>query len=157
MERKWIEFETGPNRPISGLYVTLNHRGYIVFSRGVFEKMNSPEAFKLMFDPATDTIGVQPCSPLMPNAFTANAKKRLRHTDHTRKAILETPRHPHGRHVRVLHAAIEAASSSSPKTPRSRQEKTAFTVKARDANSDPTEFSSALRTTRDACNFVCHI
>lgn len=74
MDRNWIEFESGPDRPISGLYVTLNWRGYIVFSRGVFEKMNSPEAFVLLFDRATNTIGVKPALPLMPNAFRANGK-----------------------------------------------------------------------------------
>jgi hypothetical protein len=129
MERKWIEFEVGPGRPISGLYVTLNWRGAIVFSRGVFEKLNSPEAFKLLFDPATNTIGVQPCSPLMPNAFNPYRKSdsgtRVIH------ATLFWKRHDIrlDATMRVLHAAIEDGILVLPlkplevvkKTPRSRK------------------------------------
>ncbi|MCA1589858.1 MAG: hypothetical protein LC734_05595 [Acidobacteria bacterium] len=69
MSRNWIEFENGQERPLNGLYVTINDRGYIKFCRGVFEKMNKPAAVALLWDPLTDTIGVRPCPPLMPNAF----------------------------------------------------------------------------------------
>ena len=129
MERKWVEFEIGPNRPISGLYVTLNHQGSIVFSRGVFEKLNSPEAFKLLFDPATDTIGVQPCSPLMPNAFSTYQKNvsgtRVIHA----KAFWKRHDIRLDGTLRVLHAAIEDGILVLPlkplevvkKTPRSRK------------------------------------
>jgi hypothetical protein len=129
MERKWIEFEAGPARPISGLYVTLNHRGFIVFSRGVFEKLNSPEAVKLLFDPATDTIGVQPCNPLMPNAFSPYQKSdsgtRVIHA----KVFWKRHNIRLDGTLRVLHAAIEDGILVLPlkplevvkKTPRSRK------------------------------------
>ena len=76
MDRAWIEYESGPERPISGMYVTLNHRGDLVYSRHVYEALGRAETFILLFDPKTDTIGVKPCSQYAANAFPGKVKSQ---------------------------------------------------------------------------------
>ena len=41
-------------------YVTLNRRGHLVFSRKTYERLGSPSAFDLMFDPTNNRIGLKP-------------------------------------------------------------------------------------------------
>ena len=41
-------------------YVTLNRRGFIVFSRKTYERLGAPSAFDLMFDPTNNRIGLKP-------------------------------------------------------------------------------------------------
>jgi hypothetical protein len=50
-------------------YVSMNRKGEIKMSRHIFERMGSPKACEVLFDPANGTIGVQPASPLMPDVF----------------------------------------------------------------------------------------
>ena len=47
----------------------MNRKGEIRMSRRVFERLGSPVAVQVLFDAANGTIGVQPTSPAMPDAF----------------------------------------------------------------------------------------
>jgi hypothetical protein len=51
-------------------YVTLNRRGFIVFSRKTYERLGSPSAFELLFDPTNNRIGLKPSVKGVRNAYT---------------------------------------------------------------------------------------
>lgn len=53
------------------LYATLNPQGSIVIGRAAFEKMGSPEAFLVMFDPLRHRLGLKAASEGEPNAYPA--------------------------------------------------------------------------------------
>lgn len=55
---QWVKF-----------YVTLNQRGYIVFSRKTYERLGSPTAFLLYFDAVNNRIGLKPTSAGIRNAY----------------------------------------------------------------------------------------
>ncbi|MBK8466507.1 MAG: hypothetical protein IPL32_11805 [Chloracidobacterium sp.] len=70
MERKWIEFEGSSDRHTTGqLYASLNQKGQILVNSHTYDQMETPEAVTLLYEPETETIGLRPASPLMPNAF----------------------------------------------------------------------------------------
>ena len=50
-------------------YVTMNRRGYIVFSRKTYERLGEPKAFHLLFDAVNNRIGLQPTEPGISNAY----------------------------------------------------------------------------------------
>ena len=52
-------------------YVTMNRRGYIVFSRKTYERLGEPEAFHLLFDAVNNRIGLRPTEPGMVDAYPA--------------------------------------------------------------------------------------
>ena len=75
MKRKW---ELCPHAEAgtrwSSLYVTMNPKGYLSLSRYTFEKLGEPEKVQLLFDRATNTIGVQSVSKLAKEAFRTSSK-----------------------------------------------------------------------------------
>ncbi len=80
MGRNWDEFGDGPTGTKRGAtYVSMNQAGEIVMNRLIFEQLERPEAVILLFDHETDTIGVRPTSPLMPNAFPVMEKGNCGH------------------------------------------------------------------------------
>lgn len=50
-------------------YVTLNRRGHFVFSRKTYERLGSPSAFELLFDPTNNRIGLKPSVQGARNAY----------------------------------------------------------------------------------------
>ena len=70
MKRFWKELPNDNKRAQwAGLYVTLNSKGSLVMNRAAFEKIGSPEAFQILFDPANYTIGLKPTYPRIRNAY----------------------------------------------------------------------------------------
>lgn len=70
MARQWIEFDDIPFTPGRHLiHVSMNPKCEILMNGQTFEELGRPEAAVMLFDPQTDTIGVRPSSPLMPNSF----------------------------------------------------------------------------------------
>ena len=63
-------------------YVTLNRRGFIIFSRKTYERLGSPSAFVLMFDPTNNRIGLKPSV-----AGTSNAYRVGPHGKHGGKLV----------------------------------------------------------------------
>ena len=75
MARDWIEFDEGPEKAAAGeIYASMNKEGEILVNGPAYDEMGSPEAVTLLFDPATDTIGLRPASRRMPNAFLVRKK-----------------------------------------------------------------------------------
>ncbi|HEV8591278.1 MAG TPA: hypothetical protein VGQ55_04180 [Pyrinomonadaceae bacterium] len=80
MPRNWMEFDGGPSvASPKGVYVSMNKHGEIVMNRHTFQEMDQPPAVVILFDPDTDTIGLRPTSPLMPNAFPVKSKGNCGH------------------------------------------------------------------------------
>lgn len=50
-------------------YVTMNKRGYIVFSRKTYERLGSPSAFLLFFDAVNNRIGLKPTAAGIRDAY----------------------------------------------------------------------------------------
>jgi hypothetical protein len=55
----------------SGIYVTMNARGYIVLGSSAYQRMGEPSAFLLWYDAANNRIGLKPTHVAMKNAFPA--------------------------------------------------------------------------------------
>ncbi len=73
----WVEFEGRPNdRERDRVRVTLNRRGMFLLNKAAFEAMKRPEAVRLMFDPARQTIGLAASRPDRPNAFPLKVKDK---------------------------------------------------------------------------------
>jgi len=70
LTRKWAEFQTSPApRAGSRIYVSVNSRGIIVLNKRAHASLGKPEAVNLLYDIDNLTIGLRPCSLIMPNAF----------------------------------------------------------------------------------------
>ena len=72
MERRQWERTPRPNNTVirwSHLYITLNPSGKLCFNRYTFERLGEPEAALLLYDRATQTIGVQPAQLTDDDAF----------------------------------------------------------------------------------------
>lgn len=77
MKREWKEIKNDDTRAQwAGLYVTINRKGTIVMNRAAHEKVGSPTAFKLLYDPGNNTIGLKPTVEKMLNAYRANKSGR---------------------------------------------------------------------------------
>jgi len=70
MRTDWRECQIGYKRSLrwATLYVTINYKGEIMFSRPTFEKMGEPKAVSLLFDLVNNRIGLKPTVPGMRNA-----------------------------------------------------------------------------------------
>ena len=80
MARNWMGFdEFSDRRGADSTYVTMNHKGEIVINRYTFKTINEPDAVVMLFDPETDTIGLRPASPQMPNAFLVRLRTECGH------------------------------------------------------------------------------
>lgn len=80
MLREWIEFDDGPvTADADENYASMNQVGDIVVNAHAYDEMGRPEAVMLLFDPATDTIGLKPTSRMMPNAFAVRKKNGYGH------------------------------------------------------------------------------
>lgn len=61
MRREWKQIPRDEKRPQwAGIYVTMNSKGTIVLNRAAIERLGSPSAFLLFFDPINNTIGLLP-------------------------------------------------------------------------------------------------
>jgi hypothetical protein len=74
MKRFWEELPRGDNvrAQWAKLYVTMNAKGSIVMNRAAHERAGSPEAYRVLFDPANKTIGLCAAEPGTPNAYPAH-------------------------------------------------------------------------------------
>jgi hypothetical protein len=75
MKRSWEKCPRGemPGR-WAAPYVTMNPEGEIVLSRYTHEAMKGPDAYVLLFDRQTNTIGLNPSSARSPDAYPAHAR-----------------------------------------------------------------------------------
>jgi hypothetical protein len=72
MKRNWKEIPVdGRRAQWAGIYVTMNSKGTIVLNRAAHERMDSPAAFKLLYDEPNHSIGLRPSGERMTNAFIA--------------------------------------------------------------------------------------
>ena len=72
MKRQWKEIARGDKRAQwAGMYVTLNSKGSLVMNRATHERLDSPEAFKVLFDEANNAIGLKPTVRALKNAYPA--------------------------------------------------------------------------------------
>jgi hypothetical protein len=72
MKRVWKEVPRGDRRAQwAGMYVTMNRKGMIVLNRAAHERAGGFEAFLLLYDPANNTIGLKPSTPMTRNAYPA--------------------------------------------------------------------------------------
>lgn len=53
----------------ASLYITMNPRGFIVFSRITYQKLGEPRAFLLLFDKVNSRIGLKPTGLGIKNAY----------------------------------------------------------------------------------------
>lgn len=65
MQGQWASF-----------YVTMNPKGYIVFSRVTFQRLGEPRAFLLLFDKVNNRIGLKPTALGIKNAYPAAKQGR---------------------------------------------------------------------------------
>lgn len=77
----WTEFkQVAARRFPDRIYATLNPKGEFVVNLKTFKAMGSPEAFVLLFDARTRSIGLRPSTIDTPNALLA----RIRHKRYNR-------------------------------------------------------------------------
>jgi hypothetical protein len=70
MKRQWKEISRGDKRAQwAGMYVTMNSKGVIAMNRAAYEKTGAPDAFKVLYDEANNTIGLKPTALRMQNAY----------------------------------------------------------------------------------------
>jgi hypothetical protein len=69
---KWTVLPRGDVAPHwSGLYATLNRAGSLVITRVTHERLGSPEAFLIMFDPVYTRLALRPAKLKDPDAYPA--------------------------------------------------------------------------------------
>jgi len=76
-------------------------------NRCAFEKLTQPESVVMLFDPETDTAGLRPASPLMPNAYPVRLKGKWGTRLISAKSFAEKYEIKLDNTVRFLTAAIE--------------------------------------------------
>ncbi|MEP6946867.1 MAG: hypothetical protein ABJA02_13180, partial [Acidobacteriota bacterium] len=65
----WLECKQGGPAPqLNADYVSMNPRGHIVFGRVLYERLGSPAAFVLLYDPQAHRIGLRPAAAEARNA-----------------------------------------------------------------------------------------
>lgn len=70
MRTNWSECPGGDQRGHwAAMYVTMNPRGHIVFSKRVHERMNEAKAVVMLFDTVNSRIGLKPTHPTTKNAY----------------------------------------------------------------------------------------
>jgi hypothetical protein len=70
MIRQWMEYEVKPRTvDRDRAYASLSKEGILAFNRKAHEKMGSPEAVVLLYDPRYKVIGLKPANPERPNAY----------------------------------------------------------------------------------------
>lgn len=70
MSRNWQEASVGAGvGRWAALYATMNPKGVIHISHRTYEKLGEPEAFRLLFDAANATIGMQPTRRVSKNSY----------------------------------------------------------------------------------------
>ena len=70
IDRTWEVLPRGDVAPHwSGLYVTMNRAGSIVMSRVTHERLDQPEAVRILFDPVHGRLALEPVKPDVQNAY----------------------------------------------------------------------------------------
>ncbi len=70
MKRDWKEIPKDKKRPQwAGMYVTMNSKGTIVMNRTADERLGSPTAYLLFYDPGNHVIGLKPTIRQLDNAY----------------------------------------------------------------------------------------
>lgn len=67
--RNWQRAVKTGNAAWAEMYVSLNSKGEIRMSRGVFERLREPRAVEILCEPVNGTIGLKPTNPARPDAF----------------------------------------------------------------------------------------
>ncbi len=67
--RCWKEFDVSPPAGRLEDYASINGEGKIVLNQRLYTSLGSPRAVSVLYDEASQTIGIRPVSPIMPNAF----------------------------------------------------------------------------------------
>ena len=77
MRPNWNEVQRGDIRTQwAGMNVTMNPQGWIALSRVTYERMGSPKAFVVLFDPVNNRIGLKPAALTARNAFPVRVYSR---------------------------------------------------------------------------------
>lgn len=77
MRPNWNEVQRGDIRTQwAGMNVTMNPQGWIALSRVTYERMGSPKAFVVLFDPVNNRIGLKPAALTTRNAFPVRVYSR---------------------------------------------------------------------------------
>ena len=72
MKTMWKEISRDPTRgQWAALYVTINTKGWIVLSRLTHDRLGSPKAYQLFFDPVNNRIGLKPSALAGKNTYPA--------------------------------------------------------------------------------------
>ena len=74
MARNWIRFEEPVPHEKSDIYVSMNYLGELVMNRHTFEILGRPEGAFMLYEPETDSIGVETTKRFEPNAFKIKPK-----------------------------------------------------------------------------------
>jgi hypothetical protein len=70
MKINWRELPKDNTHPrFAGIYTTLTPKGIFKLNRAAFERLGSPEAVKILYDPDNSRIGFQPTSAQLKNAY----------------------------------------------------------------------------------------
>ncbi len=76
LDREWEKFKGGPTiASRDRMHVTLGKKGLLYMNTNTHRIMGRPAAVYLFFNRAKDTIGIQPASPRMPEAFPIVEKR----------------------------------------------------------------------------------
>ena len=75
MKRKWEQCpHSDEGTRWSSVYVTMNPAGYISLSKFTYRKLGEPEKVLVLYERASNTIGLQPVSKLTKGAFRVCSK-----------------------------------------------------------------------------------
>ncbi len=70
MDRKWRVYGIGPRAAKRDrIYVSINHRGILLFNRKAFVELGSPDAVELLVDERNSSVGLRPTAPDLPHAY----------------------------------------------------------------------------------------
>ena len=75
MRTNWRELPKDNTSPqYAGIYVSLSPKGWFKIGRAAFERLGSPAAVKILYDPDNSRIGLQPTSAGLKNAYRVGTR-----------------------------------------------------------------------------------
>ena len=79
MERKWVEYGTGPLTSRRGSISASAHaKGMFTFNRKTYEELGRPRAVVILTEEENSVIGLRPADPDQHNAYTVSVSTRGR-------------------------------------------------------------------------------
>ena len=107
MARNWIRFNAPVPHEKSDIYVSMNYLGELVMNRHTFEILGRPEGAYMLYEPETDSIGVETTKRLEPNAFKIRPKSDCGNTYISAKPFCKEHDIKFDGTVRFLDARVE--------------------------------------------------